>query len=92
MLPLQQVSQDVQEEPSMGSQGSQARGAIQVGQDAEATRVSEDHQGCASPLGVLRIMAAPAGPLSQHSGGKGLAHRGKINTVLKRGLFFIVHM
>lgn len=75
----------------MGSQASQARGAIRVGQDAEATRVYEDLQGCASLLGVLRIMAAPVGTLSQHSGGRGVAHRGKINTVLKRGLF-IVHM
>lgn len=67
----------------MGSQGSQVRGAIQVGQGAGATRVSEDLQGFASPLGALRIVA-----LSQHSGGRGVAHRGKINTLLQKRLSY----
>lgn len=71
----------------MGSQGSQARGAIQVGQDAGATQVSEDLQGFASPLGALRIVA-PAGALSQHSGGRGVAHRRKINAFLQKGLSY----
>lgn len=74
-LPPSQVSVDVWAEPSMVSRGSKVSGDVWASLDSGATQVSEDLRVSVSPLGVLSSTPPPAGHLSLHRGGRGLARR-----------------